>query len=234
MNLVLTIFSQITTVAVSSDTSTADTNSVQHSISILELIMKGGWVMIPIFVLSAISLVIMIDRFITIRKASKDTNKFMDKVKSLIIQGDIKSAKNLCEQTESPVARMIEKGIMRLGRPLKDIESSIENTGKIEIYKLEKNMSVLAIVAGIAPMLGFVGTISGVIKIFYNIAIEENISIGAIAEGLYEKMITSAAGLIVGIIAHIGFHYLNLMLDRVVYKMESNSLEFIDLLQENK
>lgn len=233
--MLLSILLQITTVAAPDSLATlADPAKVQHSISVLELIMKGGWVMAPIFVLSALSLVIMIDRFITIRKASKDTNKFMDKIKTLITQGDIKSAKNLCEQTESPVARMIEKGIMRLGRPLKDIESAIENTGKIEIYKLEKNMSVLAIVAGIAPMLGFVGTISGVIKIFYNIAIEENISIGAIAEGLYEKMITSAAGLIVGIIAHIGFHYLNLLLDRVVFKMESNSLEFIDLLQENK
>lgn len=229
------ILLQITTIAAPDSLATlADPAKVQHSISVLELIMKGGWVMAPIFVLSALSLVIMIDRFITINKASKDTNKFMEKIKSLITQGDIKSAKNLCEQTESPVARMIEKGIMRLGRPLKDIESAIENTGKIEIYKLEKNMSVLAIVAGIAPMLGFVGTISGVIKIFYNIAIEENISIGAIAEGLYEKMITSAAGLIVGIVAHIGFHYLNLLLDRVVFKMESNSLEFIDLLQENK
>ena len=230
------ILLQITTVAAPDTVAALGTTpeKVVHSINLLELILKGGWVMIPIFLLSAISLVIMIDRFITIRKASKDTNKFMDKIKTLITEGDIKSAKSLCEQTESPVARMIEKGIMRLGRPLKDIESAIENTGKIEIYKLEKNMSVLAIVAGIAPMLGFVGTISGVIKIFYNIAIEENISIGAIAEGLYEKMITSAAGLMVGILAHIGFHYLNLLLDRVVYKMESNSLEFIDLLQENK
>ncbi len=230
------ILLQITTVAAPDTVAAlgATPEKVAHSINLLELILKGGWVMIPIFLLSAISLVIMIDRFITIRKASKDTNKFMDKIKKLITEGDIKSAKSLCEQTESPVARMIEKGIMRLGRPLKDIESAIENTGKIELYKLEKNMSVLAIVAGIAPMLGFVGTISGVIKIFYNIAIEENISIGAIAEGLYEKMITSAAGLMVGILAHIGFHYLNLLLDRVVYKMESNSLEFIDLLQENK
>ncbi len=233
--MLLSILLQITTVAAPDTVSVLGTPAkVEHSINLLELILKGGWVMIPIFLLSAISLVIIIDRFITISKASKDTNKFMDKIKTYITQGDIKSAKSLCEQTESPVARMIEKGIMRLGRPLKDIESSIENTGKIEIYKLEKNMSVLAIVAGIAPMLGFVGTISGVIKIFYNIALEENISIGAIAEGLYEKMITSAAGLIVGILAHIGFHYLNLLLDRVVYKMESNSLEFIDLLQENK
>lgn len=231
----LNILLQITTTVVSDSTATASSGAAKdHSINLLELILKGGWVMFPIFILSFISVYIMIERFITIRKASKDTNKFMEKIKSLILQGDVKSAKALCEQTESPVARMLEKGIMRLGRPLKDIESSIENTGKVEIYKLEKNLSVLGIVAGIAPMLGFVGTISGVIKIFYNIAIEENISIGAIAEGLYEKMITSAAGLIVGIVAHIGFHYLNLMIDRVIYKMESNSLEFVDLLQENK
>jgi len=206
----------------------------EHSINLLSLIMKGGWVMIPIFILSILAIYIIIERLLTIQKANADTSHLMGKVKSLILQGDIKGAKLLCEQTNSPVARMLEKGIMRLGRPLKDIESSIEATGKIEVYKLEKNISVLGIIAGVAPMLGFVGTISGVIKIFYNIAIEENISIGAIAEGLYEKMITSAAGLIVGIVAHIGFHYLNLLLERVVYKMESNSLEFIDLLQENK
>ena len=229
----LNLFLQITTIS-ASDTTASNQVTVVQSINLLDLIVKGGWVMIPLFVLSFLSIYILIERYITIQKASKDTNKFMEKVKSLILQGDVKSAKALCEQTESPVARMIEKGIMRIGRPLKDIESSIENTGKVEIYKLEKNLSVLGIIAGIAPMLGFVGTISGVIKIFYNIAQVENISIGAIAEGLYEKMITSAAGLIVGIIAHIGFHYLNLMIDRVIYKMESNSLEFVDLLQENK
>lgn len=229
----LNLFLQITTTS-ASDTTASNQVTVVQSINLLDLIVKGGWVMIPLFVLSFLSIYILIERYITIQKASKDTNKFMEKVKSLILQGDVKSAKALCEQTESPVARMIEKGIMRIGRPLKDIESSIENTGKVEIYKLEKNLSVLGIIAGIAPMLGFVGTISGVIKIFYNIAQVENISIGAIAEGLYEKMITSAAGLIVGIIAHIGFHYLNLMIDRVIYKMESNSLEFVDLLQENK
>lgn len=229
----LNILLQITT-SVSSDTTTATTTGSPEPFSLLELIWKGGWVMVPIFILSFLAVYIMVERYITIKKASTDTNKFMEKIKSYILQGDVKSAKNLCEQTESPVARMIEKGIMRLGRPLKDIESSVENTGKVEIYKLERNLSILGIIAGVAPMLGFVGTISGVIKIFYNISIEENISIGAIAEGLYEKMITSAAGLIVGIVAHIGFHYLNLMIDRVIYKMESNSLDFIDLLQENK
>ena len=228
----LNILLQITSVP--TDTTTTLSGHPQQSISLLELLLKGGWVMVPIFFLSFVTFYILIERFIVIKKASMNTTKFMEKVKSLILQGDVKSAKNLCEQTESPVARMIEKGIMRLGRPLKDIESSIENTGKIEVYKLEKNLSILGIISGVAPMLGFVGTISGVIKIFYNISIEENISIGAIAEGLYEKMITSAAGLIVGIIAHVAFHYLNLLMDRVIYKMESNSLEFIDLLQENK
>jgi biopolymer transport protein ExbB len=203
-------------------------------ISLLGLLIKGGWVMIPIVILSFIAVYIMIERYITIKKASKDTTKLMEKVKGMIVQGDIQGAKLLCAQTDSPIARMIEKGIMRLGRPLKDIESSIEAIGKLEVYKLERNISVLGIIAGIAPMLGFVGTISGVIRIFYNIAIAGEVAIGGIAEGLYEKMITSAAGLIVGIIAHIGFHYLNLLLDRIVYKMESNALEFIDLLQENK
>lgn len=232
------IFLQLVTVPSAGADSTATAGGtgakVEHSISLLELLMKGGWVMVPILILSLISIYIMIERYITIRKASRDTGTMMAKVKNLILQGDIKGAKLLCEQTDSPIARMTEKGISRLGRPLKDIESSIEATGKLEVYKLEKNISVLGIISGIAPMLGFVGTISGVIRIFYNIAIEQNISIGAIAEGLYEKMITSAAGLIVGIVAHIGFHYLNLMLDRIIYKMESNALDFIDLLQENK
>jgi biopolymer transport protein ExbB len=226
----LNLFLQITTAA----DSTGTTTSSAPSISLLDLIMKGGWVMIPIAMLSLLSVYIMIERYITIKRASKDTTSFMEKVKSLIIQGDVKGAKALCQQTDSPIARMMEKGVSRLGRPLKDIESSIEAVGKLEVYKLEKNISVLGIIAGVAPMLGFVGTISGVIRIFYNISIEENISIGGIAEGLYEKMITSASGLIVGIVAHIGFHYLNLLLDRVVYKMESNAIEFTDLLQENK
>jgi biopolymer transport protein ExbB len=228
----LNLFLQITTTAADS-TGTTTTSNVP-SISLLDLIMKGGWVMVPIAILSLLAVYIMIERYITIKRASKDTTTFMEKVKSLIIQGDVKGAKALCQQTDSPIARMMEKGVSRLGRPLKDIESSIEAVGKLEVYKLERNISVLGIIAGVAPMLGFVGTISGVIRIFYNISIEENISIGGIAEGLYEKMITSASGLIVGIVAHIGFHYLNLLLDRVVYKMESNAIEFTDLLQENK
>jgi biopolymer transport protein ExbB len=226
----LNLFLQITTAA----DSTTTAGKVTPPISILDLIMKGGVVMIPIGILSFLAVYIIIERYITIKRASKNTGSFMEKVKSLIIQGDVKGARAVCQATDSPIARMTDKGISRLGRPLKEIEASIEAVGKLEVYKLEKNLSVLGIIAGVAPMLGFVGTIIGVIQIFYNIAIEQNISIGGIAEGLYVKMITSAAGLIVGIFAHIGFHYLNLMLDRVIHKMEANAIEFTDLLQDNK
>jgi biopolymer transport protein ExbB len=208
--------------------------SKETSMSVFTLIMKGGWVMIPIFILSFLSLYIIIERLLTLNKASKIPEDFMNRIKQFILNGDINGAKMLCAQTDSPIARMIEKGVNRLGRPLKDIESAVENTGKIEVLKLEKNINVLGIISGIAPMLGFVGTIAGVITIFYNIALEENISIGGVAEGLYQKMVTSAAGLIVGIISHIGYHYLNLRIERIVFKMESSAMELIDLLQENK
>jgi len=208
--------------------------SKETSMSLFTLIMKGGWVMIPIFILSFLSLYIIIERLLTLNKASKIPEDFMNRIKQFILSGDINGAKMLCAQTDSPIARMIEKGVNRLGRPLKDIESAVENTGKIEVLKLEKNINVLGIISGIAPMLGFVGTIAGVITIFYNIALEENISIGGVAEGLYQKMVTSAAGLIVGIISHIGYHYLNLRIERIVFKMESSAMELIDLLQENK
>ena len=206
--------------------------SAAQSLSLMDLIMKGGWMMIPIGILSVVSVYLMIERFITISRASKIDSGFMASIKTMLLDGKVDAALSLCRSTNTPIARLLEKGIKRLGKPVKEIESAVENTGKLEIYKLEKNLSYLGIIAGIAPMFGFVGTISGVIKIFYNISLADNISIGLIAGGLYEKMITSAAGLIVGIIAHIGFHYLNTMIDRVSFQLESTTVEFIDLIQE--
>lgn len=203
-----------------------------QSLNLFELILKGGWVMIPIGILSVISVFLMIERFITISRAGKVDSGFMANIKAMLMDGKADAALSLCRSTNTPIARLLEKGIKRLGKPIKEIESAVENTGKLEIYKLEKNLAYLGIIAGIAPMFGFVGTISGVIKIFYNISLADNISIGLIAGGLYEKMITSAAGLIVGIIAHIGFHYLNSMIDRVSFDLESTTVEFIDLIQE--
>jgi biopolymer transport protein ExbB len=204
----------------------------QQTLNLLDLLMKGGWVMYPLVVLSVITIYLIVERYIVISRASKVDPGFMSNIKHMLLDGKTDAALSLCRSVNTPIARLLEKGIKRLGKPVKEIESAVENTGKLEIYKLEKNLSYLGIIAGIAPMFGFVGTISGVIKIFYNISLADNISIGLIAGGLYEKMITSASGLVVGIIAHIGFHYLNTMIDRVSFQLESTTVEFIDLIQE--
>ena len=188
--------------------------------------------MIPLLLLAFIALVIFIERYITIRKASKDEVNLMEQVKQSVLNGKLDSAVAICRNNNTPLGRMLQKGLIRIGRPIKDIEGAIENVGKLEVSKLEKNINILGIVAGIAPMLGFVGTISGVIRIFYNISLSDNISMGIIAGGLYEKMITSATGLMIGILAYIGYHVLNIMVDRVILRMETDAIEFIDLLEE--
>lgn len=211
---------------------TAAAAATEKSLSLLELIMRGGWVMIPIGILSVLAVYLIIERFITISRASKVDSNFMTNIRTLLLDGKIDAAMSMCRSTNTPIARLLEKGIKRLGKPIKEIESAVENTGKLEIYKLEKNLSYLGIIAGIAPMMGFIGTISGVINIFYKISISSEFGIQQISDGLYEKMITSAAGLLVGIVAHIGFHYLNTMIDRVSFQLESTTVDFIDLIQE--
>lgn len=224
------IFAQVTNTATSAAVKYAA--PTETSISLYDLFTKGGVLMIPISLLAVVSIYIFFDRYFAIRKAAKFESNFMDRIKDYIQDGKIDAALNLCRSVDRPVARMIEKGIKRIGRPVKEIEDSIEIVGKFEIYNLEKNMVILGIIAGIAPMFGFIGTIAGVIKIFYNISLADNISIGLIAGGLYEKMVTSAAGLMVGIIAYIFYHWLNVMIEKVVHKLELNAMSFIDLLQE--
>ncbi|MBY0244432.1 MAG: MotA/TolQ/ExbB proton channel family protein [Sphingobacteriaceae bacterium] len=201
-------------------------------IHFIDLLLKGGWVMIPLTFLAFLGLVIFIERFITIRKASKDESNLMLQIKQHVKEGKLDFAIAVCKSQHSPLARMLEKGLKRIGRPIKDIEGAIENTGKVEVSKLEKNIGVLGIVAGIAPMLGFVGTIIGVITIFHDVSIKGAIEIGTISGGLYTKMITSATGLIVGIIAYVLYHILNMMVDKIILKMESDAIDFIDLLEE--
>lgn len=211
----------------------ASANAVSSELSLIDLVLQGGWVMIPIFILSFISVFIIIERYITIRKANSNPESFMGGIRGLMVKGDLQGAKMLCAQNASPLARMVEKGIRRIGLPLKEIETSVENVGKIEIARLEKNISILGIIAGIAPMLGFVGTIIGVIKIFYAISTTGDFGIAQISGGLYTKMVTSAAGLIVGIIAHVGYHWLSIMVERLVFRMENSAIEFMDILQDN-
>jgi biopolymer transport protein ExbB len=197
-----------------------------------DLLIKGGWVMIPIGILAVLGLVIFFERYFTIRKASKNESNLLQQVRGSIHSGNLESAVAICRNNNSPLGRMLQKGLLRIGRPIKDIEGAIENIGKLEVAKLEKNIGILGIVAGIAPMFGFLGTIAGVIKIFYDISKTDNISMGVISGGLYVKMVTSAAGLFVGIVAYVCYHVLNMMVDKVILQLETDAIEFIDLLEE--
>ncbi len=204
----------------------------QEDLRFGDLLIKGGWVMVPIGILAVLGLVIFFERYFTIRKASKDESSLMAQVRDNIQHGRLESAIAICKNSNTPLGRMLQKGLLRIGRPIKDIEGAIENIGKIEVSKLEKNIGIIGIVAGIAPMFGFLGTIAGVIKIFYDISKTDNISMGVISGGLYVKMVTSAAGLFVGIVAYVCYHILNMMVDKVILKLETDAIEFIDLLEE--
>lgn len=199
--------------------------------TLIDIIMKGGIIMIPIIILSIIATYVFIERYMTIRRHITSDVSFMDNIREYVLSGKTDSALALCRSTEKPIARMIEKGISRMDKPIKEIEESIEIAGKFEVYDLEKNIQILAVIAGIAPMFGFLGTIIGVIKIFFNISMTSDVSIGSVSAGLYTKMVTSAAGLIVGIIAYIGYHWLNIILNKAIHQLEWNAMNFIDLLK---
>ncbi|MDH5398399.1 MAG: MotA/TolQ/ExbB proton channel family protein [Cyclobacteriaceae bacterium] len=203
------------------------------TVTIMDLLLQGGFMMIPIALLSLAAVYIFAERVMTIRKASETPDQFMDNIKNSVQKGDINGARMLCAQNDSPIARMVEKGISRIGHPLKNIEVSIENVGKIEIFRLEKNLSLLATISGSAPMLGFLGTVIGMIQAFIAIAQEEGtVSPKLLSEGIYTAMVTTAAGLFVGILAYLGYNYLVTRVQKVVHRMEYTSVDFIDLLQE--
>lgn len=204
-----------------------------EAISVWELAKEGGLMMIPIVLCSFIAVYVFVERVLTINKANKSPDAFISKIKELVLRGDISGAKLLCTQFDSPIARMIEKGVSRIGSPLKNIEASIENLAKIELFKLEKNLSILATISGAAPMMGFLGTVIGMVQAFISIAQEEgSVSPKLLSSGIYTAMVTTVAGLIVGIIAYLGYNYLVTRVSKVVHKMEYSSVEFIDLLQE--
>ncbi len=220
----------VQTVADSLDT--LSTASSQSELSFVDLLLKGGVILIPIGLLSLISIYLITERYLYIKKATKIDNQFMRNVKDSLYRGDFNAALMLCRSSNSALAKVVERGIMRIGKPIKEIESNIETAGTMEIAKMENNLGYLGVIAGIAPMLGFIGTIIGIIKIFYNISLSDNISIGIIAGGLYEKMITSCAGLIVGVIAYTGYHYLSILIDKFTLQIEVIATEFLDILQE--
>ncbi len=205
----------------------------QDPVSVLELLLQGGFMMIPITLLWIVAVYIFIERYLTLKKASQTPPEFMGRIRELVQKGDIQSARLICSQTDTPIANMIEKGIGRIGSPLKNIEVSIENVGKIEVFKLEKNLSLMAVISGAAPMLGFLGTVIGMIQAFIAIAQEEgSVSPKLLSEGIYTAMLTTAAGLFVGILAYLAYNYLVTRVQKLIHKMEYTSIDFIDLLQE--
>ncbi|MBK9730061.1 MAG: MotA/TolQ/ExbB proton channel family protein [Chitinophagaceae bacterium] len=232
----MTLLLQITQTAIDTVANNALTQPAvtapPEPLSLLSLIMKGGWIMYPLVILSVLAVYFAVERFLVIRRASRIDQNFMSNIRDYLLTGKMEPAIMLCRNTNTPIARLLGKGIKRIGKPIKEVESAVESEGRLEIYKLDHNMNYLAIIAAIAPMMGFIGTISGVIKIFYTISVEKVISIDGIAGGLYEKMITSAAGLLVGIFAYVCFNLLNNMIDRVSYMLEANAVDFIDLIQE--
>lgn len=205
----------------------------EEAISVWELTLAGGPLMIPIVLSSFVAIYIFVERVLTINRANQSPDEFISRIKESVLKGDINGAKMLCAQVDTPIARMIEKGVSRIGSPLKNIEAAIENVGKIEIFKLEKNLSILATVSGAAPMMGFLGTVIGMVQAFISIAQEEgSVSPKLLSSGIYTAMITTVAGLVVGIIAYLGYNYLVTRVSKVIHKMEYSSIEFIDLLQE--
>jgi biopolymer transport protein ExbB len=207
----------------------------QEKISVMDLLFKGGFMIIPILLLFIITIYIFIERILVINKESKSPKNFTDEIIKRVNNNDINGAKLICNDTNNPIARMILKGLNKIENSLKNIETSIENVGKIEIYNLEKNLNLLATISGAAPMLGFLGTVIGMIRAFISIAQEEGaVSPKLLSSGIYEAMISTAAGLFVGIIAYLAYNYLVSRVEKLIYRMEYSTIEFIETLQSKR
>lgn len=207
--------------------------SAEPEMNLLDMAMKGGWIMLVLALLSIICFYIFFERWAVIRKADKDDPLFMERIRDYIHSGEVKSAINYCRVTNTPAARMIEKGITRMGRPVADIQAAIENAGNLEIAKMERRLPVIATISGGAPMIGFLGTVTGMVQAFWEMAnAGNNIDITLLSGGIYEAMITTVGGLIVGIIAMFAYNYLVTLIDGVVNKMEAKTMAFMDLLNE--
>lgn len=220
------ILAQATTAAKASATTVANE-------SLWDLTLKGGWIMIPLALLAIVSIYIFFERTFAITGASREDKDFMQKIKNFIHQGKIEEARALCQQTNSPSSRMIEKGISRIGRPMNDVLVAVENVGNIEVSKLEKGFSWLATTAAGAPMLGFLGTVTGMVQAFMALAgAGSSANVTVLSQGIYEALVTTVAGLIVGIIAMFAYNFLSSRVKKVMNKLERNTMEFMDLLNE--
>ena len=228
------MFFQIDTIALTEELMNQAVEPAQESINLWEMAQYGGWIMIILALMLLWAVYIFAERMLTIKAATKEDKSFMDRIRDYIHEGKIDSALNLCRQTNTPSARMIEKGITRIGRPMQDVQVAVENVGNLEIGNLEKNLVIMATIAGGAPMLGFLGTVLGMVQTFFNMAQNASgvIEMAALSEGMYQAMVTTIGGLIVGILAMFAYNFLVARIDRVVRRLEGRTLEFMDLLNE--
>lgn len=221
-------------IATAMDSVAIGTEPVQESINLWTMAQYGGWIMIILALLLAWAVYIFIERMVVLKKATKEDKSFMDRIRDYIHEGKIDSALNLCKKTNTPSARMVEKGITRIGRPMQDVQVAIENVGNLEVSKLEKGLVIMATISGGAPMLGFLGTVLGMVQTFYNMSASASgvIEIASLSTGMYQAMVTTIGGLIVGILAMFAYNFLVARIDRVVRLLEGRTLEFMDLLNE--
>lgn len=206
----------------------------QEPINLLKMAQYGGWIMIVLAVLLAWAVYLFAERLVVLHKAQKEDRSFMDRIKDYIHEGKLDSALNLCKQTNTPSSRMVEKGITRIGRPMQDVMVAIENVGNLEVATLEKNLVILATIGAVGPMIGFLGTVMGMVNVFYNMAGTNSgvIELSALSEGMYQAMVTTVAGLVVGILCIFAYNFLVSRIDRVVRQLEGRTMEFLDLLNE--
>lgn len=231
LNTILALIQSVDVTDVVANAEVADAAAQQ--LSVWDLCLKGGFIMIPLALMAIISIYVFVERFLAIKAAAKEDNTFMIKIKDYIVDGEIEAARNLCRRTDTPYARLIDKGISRIGRPTADVQVAIENVGNLEIARLEKGFPWLATTAAGAPMLGFLGTVTGMVQAFFALASaggSANISI--LANGIYEALTTTVGGLIVGIIALFAYNYLVARINSVMTQLEAKTLEFMDLLNE--
>ncbi len=204
-----------------------------QTLGLWELFTKGGWLMWPLLALGGLTIYIFVERYMAIMKAGKIDRDFMGVIRDLILQGRVADALNMCQVNDTPIARMIEKGITRIGRPMSDVQSAVENVANLEVSKLEENLPILATIAGGAPMIGFLGTVLGMVQTFMEMsAAGGTVDMSLLAGGMYVAMVTTVAGLIVGIPSYFGYNYLVARIEKLVFKMEANSIAFLDLLSQ--
>jgi biopolymer transport protein ExbB len=208
------------------------TSKPGETISFFDLIYMGGWVMIPLGILVLLTVYVFAERYIAIRHASKLDDNFMNIIRDHIVSGNVTAARNFAKNTNNPVARIIDKGIQRIGKPIDVIENSMDNVGQLEMYKLEKNLSLLSVVSRAAPIFGFVGTLVGLMQLFSKIHQENEVQLANISQGIYTKLITSITGLVIGLIAFLCYNYLHAQIGRTANKMEASAADFLDVLQE--